>query len=155
MLYIFSGLPGCGKTTLAQYLAKHLETQKSAVYIRIDTIEQTLRDQGVTDLYDQGYKLASAIAAENLSLGLSVVVDSTNPVQASRELWHQCASRCQKSFVDIEITCSNVVEHRSRIENRKSDIPNLALPNWHSVTTREYHPWQDERVQIDTAGKND
>ncbi|WP_419831505.1 AAA family ATPase [Endozoicomonas atrinae] len=38
--YIFSGLPASGKSTLAQLLSKHL----TAMYIRIDTIEQGLRD---------------------------------------------------------------------------------------------------------------
>lgn len=43
MLYIFSGLPGTGKSTLAQYLAKTL----GAVYLRIDTIEQAMKDEGI------------------------------------------------------------------------------------------------------------
>ena len=40
VLYIFSGLPGTGKTTLAKEISKILRT----VYIRIDTIEQGIRD---------------------------------------------------------------------------------------------------------------
>ena len=39
-LIIFSGLPAAGKTTLARILA----TQLDALYLRIDTIEQSLRD---------------------------------------------------------------------------------------------------------------
>lgn len=39
-LIIFSGLPGSGKTTLASLLA----TKFKATYLRIDTIEQALRD---------------------------------------------------------------------------------------------------------------
>lgn len=40
MLYIFAGLPGSGKSTLAKKLAQKL----GATYLRIDTIEQGLRD---------------------------------------------------------------------------------------------------------------
>lgn len=40
ILYIFAGLPGSGKTTLAQELAQRVK----ACYLRIDTIEQALRD---------------------------------------------------------------------------------------------------------------
>ena len=39
-LYIFAGLPGTGKSTLAQQLARRFK----AVHLRIDTIEQGLRD---------------------------------------------------------------------------------------------------------------
>ncbi|MGQ7249803.1 AAA family ATPase [Halomonas sp. V046] len=40
VLYIFSGLPASGKSTLAKQLAA--ETRSS--YLRIDTVEQGLRD---------------------------------------------------------------------------------------------------------------
>ena len=39
-LYLFASLPGSGKSTLAQRLAQHV----GAAYVRIDTIEQALRD---------------------------------------------------------------------------------------------------------------
>jgi predicted kinase len=39
-LFIFSGLPGSGKTTLSKRLAK----AKNAVYLRIDTVEQAMKD---------------------------------------------------------------------------------------------------------------
>ena len=40
MLIIFSGLPGSGKSTIARALAQQL----GAVYLRIDTIEQAIRE---------------------------------------------------------------------------------------------------------------
>ena len=43
MLIAFGGLPGVGKTTLAKALAK----RQAAVYLRIDTIEQAVRDGDV------------------------------------------------------------------------------------------------------------
>jgi len=43
MLIIFGGLPDSGKTTIAWALAKRL----GAVHLRIDTIEQTVRDSGM------------------------------------------------------------------------------------------------------------
>ena len=42
MLIVFSGLPGTGKTTLA----KDLAATTGAVYLRIDTIEQAIRNSG-------------------------------------------------------------------------------------------------------------
>ncbi len=40
MLIVFSGLPGTGKTTIANDLA----ATTGAVYLRIDTIEQAIRN---------------------------------------------------------------------------------------------------------------
>jgi len=40
MLVILGGLPGSGKTTLAKELAKHLK----AVHVRIDSIEQAIKE---------------------------------------------------------------------------------------------------------------
>ena len=42
MLIIFGGLPGIGKTTIARELASQL----GAIYVRIDSIEQAIRDSG-------------------------------------------------------------------------------------------------------------
>jgi predicted kinase len=55
----------------------------TAVHIRIDSIEQALRDAGVTVL-DHGYRAAYAVAADNLRLGRTVVADCVNPWPLTR-----------------------------------------------------------------------
>jgi len=40
VLVIFGGLPGVGKTTIAQELARQI----GAMHVRIDSIEQAIRD---------------------------------------------------------------------------------------------------------------
>lgn len=150
MLYIFSGLPGTGKTTLSQKLAEHT----SAVHLRIDTIEQGLRDICSVNVVGEGYRLAYRIASDNLNLGISVVADSCNPINLTRKEWEEVARNSQSDFTNIEIICSDKEEHKKRIENRISTIPNFKLPSWESVITREYHSWgKDNRIVIDTALK--
>jgi len=64
--YIFSGLSGVGKTTLAKLLTK---TTQNTIYYRIDTIEYYLKKEYLSiELTKQGYELAYFQAKENLEL---------------------------------------------------------------------------------------
>ena len=56
--------------------------------------------------------------------------------------------------MEVEVVCSDVDEHRKRAEKRTSDIPGLALPSWKQIVSREYHPWNHERIVVDTAGQS-
>lgn len=150
MLYIFCGLPATGKTTLA----KHLATTIGAVYVRIDTIEQAMKNAGFDDIYDQGYQVAFSLARENLLNGLTVVADPTNPVKESRLAWRAIAETVKVDFKEIEIVCSDLAEHQLRVTHRQSDIAELLLPDWESVSTRYYEPWSSADIVMDTAGKS-
>ena len=79
--------------------------------------------------------------------------DSTNLISESRQAWVNVAKNAATTYKEIEIVCSDKAEHRERVENRISDIPNLNLPSWHSVVSREYQPWLTVDITLDTAGK--
>ncbi len=149
-LYIFAGLPGTGKTTLSQQLAQRLR----ATHLRIDTIEQALRDLCQFQVEGEGYRLSYRIAADNLRLGLDVVADSCNTIELTRRQWEQVAIDNGSDFVNIETICTDAEEHRRRIESRSSNIEGLKLPTWQSVKDREYHDWSTDRIVVDTAGQS-
>jgi predicted kinase len=151
VLYIFSGLPGSGKSTLAQALAK----RKGAVYVRIDTVEQALRDFCAIGVEGEGYEISYRIAADNLCLGLGVVADSCNPIELTRKEWEKVATKSGARWVNIEIICSNEVEHRARVETRSSTVPGLRLPTWKEVENRGYQAWSQSRIVIDTSAKSE
>ncbi|OLF54596.1 AAA family ATPase [Pseudomonas chlororaphis] len=147
MLIVFSGLPGTGKTTIARTLARQL----GATYVRVDTIEQALRNGGLADVGKAGYEVANALARSNLALGHAVVADCVNPVDESREAWRSVAEAGQVHLLDVEVVCTDAAEHRRRVENRELDVPGLRPPSWQSVLDHEYQPWSGERLQLDTA----
>jgi len=150
ILYIFSGLPGVGKTTLSKSLASRV----GATYLRIDTLEQALRDQCQITVEGQGYELAYRIATDNLELGRSVVADSCNPIELTRTAWENIASSAGAGYRNIEIICSDIDEHRHRVERRKPTIQNHTPPDWDAVVKRKYDLWNRDRILIDTAGRS-
>lgn len=149
-LFIFSGLPATGKSTLAAHIAQKL----GAAYLCIDTIEQGLRDLCGTKVEGEGYRLAYRIAADNLRTGLHVVADCCNPIGLTRDEWESVAAGCGCRFQNIEVLCSDKTEHRTRAERRTARIPGLRLPTWAEIEAREFHQWRKDRITIDTAGKS-
>jgi len=153
MLIILGGLPGVGKTTLARELAR----QTGAVHVRIDSIEQALRETGARGgpMDDAGYRVAYAVAADNLRLGRSVVADCVNPVSATRQAWRAVAAAVPVAAVEVEVVCSDAAEHRRRVETRSLDLPGLVPPTWAEieaeVRTGGYEPWDRARIVVDTA----
>ena len=151
MLIILGGLPGAGKTTLARELARKL----GAHHLRIDSIETAIDQADGRVMNDTGYRVAYAIAEDNLRIGQSVVADSVNPLAITRAAWVEVARRSDAHFVEVEIVCSDIHEHRRRIEARTSDIPGLRLPTWREVIEREYERWDPALARIDTSGRTE
>ena len=151
VLIIFSGLSGVGKTTIARELARHI----GATYLRIDSIEQAIRDcQNVGSVDEAGYGVAYAVAEDNLRIGRTVIADSVNPLAMTRDAWLQVGKVAQVETVEIEVICSDTLEHRARVERRLPEIRGLRLPTWDEASSREYHPWDRGHIVIDTAGRS-
>jgi predicted kinase len=59
------------------------------VCLRIDSIEQAIRDSGAVGgrHNDMGYRVGYSVAEDDLYLGRLVIADSVNPVPLTRDAW--------------------------------------------------------------------
>ena len=149
MLIVFRGLPGSGKTSIARGIA----IRRAATYLRIDAIEQAIRNAAVLagGIGAAGYAVANALAESNLADGRAVVADCVNPVAESREAWRAVAGRARVRIVEVEVLCSDNIEHRRRVEGRRPDLPGLVCPSWQAVLESEYEFWDRPHLVVDTA----
>lgn len=150
LCYLFSA----GYLVLVKVLLQKCYQKKiSAVYLRVDTVEQAIRSVSEQNqkIGPEGYFVLYELTRENLQLGSTVVTDSVNDIILVRNTFRDIAISLNVPFLEIEIICSDKEQHRYRVENRKSDIPGLTPPDWVQVQHRDYEPWDREHLQLDTA----
>lgn len=83
---IFSGVPGTGKSSLAEHAARQL----GAVLLSKDIIEAALRRSEIGSAQNSGwaaYEVMTALAGQQLRLGRSVVLDSVAKTESIRSTW--------------------------------------------------------------------
>ena|ERR1700722_18255698 len=150
-LIVLSGLPGSGKSMLAEGVSRAL----SIPLFSIDPIEAAMWRGGLKK--DQtgiaAYEVAIALADEQLRLGHSVIVDAVNPIEAPRAAWRGLAAKYRAGLKIIECICADETIHRARIEARRRNIPGMPEITWARVLERraEYEPWTDARLTLDTS----
>jgi predicted kinase len=150
-LILMGGLPGAGKSTVAGGLAAELDV----TVLSADTVQAALHRAGIAESAAgvASYVVLEALAEKQLEHGRSVLVDAVNPVEAARSMWRALAERRGAALRIIEIVCSDVALHRSRVEARVRNIPGLDELTWARVERRmaNYDAWTGERLVLDSA----
>ena len=153
-LIVLSGLPGSGKSSLAEGLSRTL----SMPIFSVDPIEAAMWRGGLakTQTGIAAYDVAITLADEHLRLGHSVVIDAVNPVEAPRATWRNLAAKHRADLRIIECVCADEAAHRRRIEARVRKIDGMPEITWARVLERrtEYQAWTDARLELDTSKKS-
>lgn len=152
VLVIVSGLPGVGKSALADALGREL----AAPVLSVDPIEAAAWRCGIEPSFETGvaaYEIAAVVATHQLRLGLTVVVDSVSSLEVAREMWRSAASLADAATKVIEVVCGDEALHRARLAGRTRDIDGFPEPSWDDVQARreEWEPWQEPRLLIDST----
>ena len=154
LLVVVGGLPAVGKTTVCRALLRERPMTAPMTWLRVDSIEQALRRSGEMAPGmpgGAGYYAAAAVAGDVLSTGGDVLVECVNPLPITRHLWERTAAEAGSCLLQVELVCSDRDEHRRRVEQRVSDIAGLVLPDWRDVLQRDYAPWPEADLRLDTG----
>lgn len=151
MLIAMAGLPGSGKSAVAGEVARTL----GCALLSVDPIEGAMWRAGITR--DQPTGLAAFVVAEDLAreqllIGNDVIIDAVNDVDAARGQWVSLAAELGHPLAFIEVFCSDVDEHRRRLEGRRRGIVGFAEPTWESVIERRvgFETWTGARLRVDS-----
>lgn len=121
-LIIFGGLPGAGKSTLAEALGIYRKTPVFAVDWLLGALRpfEVLRVDNAPEL---GCVLLTTLASRQLLLQQSAIVDHPTHTQQLRQTWQNLASEHRSPIAFIEVICSDPLVHRMRLEGRTCAIP--------------------------------
>jgi predicted kinase len=152
-LIVFSGLPGAGKSTLAEAAGRALGVPVFAV----DWLLGSLTPFGgyhLEGLFAMGGELLTTLAYRQLALGQSAILDFPAEDLATRTRWRSLADAAGAEFRVVVCVCSDLELHRARLEGRQRGIPGWHdAGNWANVERRlaEFPPWTGEVLAIDAV----
>ena len=136
---IFSGLPGTGKSTLANRLARELRWP----LLRIDDVAGDIPENAGIDFWDSRVQLLLELCEAQLQLGLNVIADS---VFMNKDRYHaEAIAREQNAlFRPIHVFMSDEGIWEERVTRRVSELNNPAVSTWEQIQHQRTHfrTWQ-------------
>lgn len=157
-LIIFTGLPGTGKSSVAEAVARRLQVPIFAK----DWLEAVLLQHNFVPAADSksghlGYEILTVLARRQLMFGQSAILDSVAGSETIRAAWRGLAAEFDAGWKVVECMCADEDLHRARLLSRRRGIP-----GWHELTWADvekargyYVPWQEPRLVLDMCAALD
>jgi predicted kinase len=150
---VVAGLPGTGKSTLAEALGRELRAPVFSMDWELGVLVPfgAVRPDNLGPMPEL---MMAASMARQLQLGLDVILDATTLRAAERQRLRALAEALDAMFVGVECQCSDQAAHRSRLDGRSRGIPGWpATVSWdHVQRMRErWEPWAEPHLVVDTA----
>ena len=133
-LVIFSGLPGTGKSTLANRLARELRWP----LLRIDDVVGDIPENAGIDFWDSQVAILLGLAEAQLELGIDVIVDSVF-MNTDRHHAHAIAQKYASRFRPIHTFLSDDKVWEERLTARHHELNNPAVSTWEQVKHQREH----------------
>ncbi len=160
VLVLVTGLPGTGKSTMAEVAAETLAAPTLAHDWTMSGLRPFLKIQAALDAMnpsghrDVGWSILRALARQQIRRGSSVVLDG---VARAAEI-KQCRGMALEEGAQLVVVmtqCAAPEIHRSRIEGRERSIPNWYELDWDHVAQARagWEPIQGADVVLDAANQ--
>lgn len=142
-LVIFSGLPGTGKSTLADKLARELHWP----LLRIDDVIGEIPENPSVAFWDSKVAILLGLTQTQLELGLSVIVDSVF-MNMDRNHAQELARKYRARFLPIFVFVSDENVWKERVTNRSKELNDKDVATWERIQHQRAHfrEWE-----LDTA----
>jgi predicted kinase len=152
VLIVMSGLPGSGKSSIAERIAEQLQIP----IFSVDPIEAAILEAGIQQGFETGlaaYLVAATLASEHLKLGISVVIDAVNAEEEGKDTWRELGWKYGLTPIVLEVVVSNQALHRRRIQSRVRDLHGFSEVTWEQVEARrkKFTPWKEPALLLDSA----
>lgn len=149
LLIILSGLPGTGKSAIADGLA---EARRVPVF-SVDPIESAIIRSGIPASFATGlaaYLVAEALADRQLAAGRDALVDAVNSVEEARDTWRVLATKHGVKLTIIECSIADRAVLLARLAGRDRGLA-IGEPRVDDIERRaaEWTAWPEPHLTLD------
>ena len=140
-LVIFSGLPGTGKSTLADKLARNLRWP----LLRIDDVIGNVPEDAGIAFWDSKVDILLDLVETQLKLGLDVIVDSVF-MNMDRHHAQELARKYGVRFLPIYVFVSDDKVWEERVTARYNELSNKDVATWERIQHQRerFREWEPQ-----------